>query len=71
MVDSFGTYASDLRLTVWNAFLPDTDTELIIEWKLVWERSANGAFRFLPALTSAAKVRSINLKKWGTPGRSR
>jgi|SRR5580700_4643012 len=67
MGDSFGTFIGDSRSTVWNAFPPDTDTDLIIEWQLVWERSANRVFRLRPAFTSSAKVRNINLKKWGTP----
>jgi hypothetical protein len=50
-------------------FLPDTDTDLIIEWKLVWawSSSAGTGVRFVPALTSSAKVRRIKLDGLGTP----
>jgi hypothetical protein len=51
------------------AFLPDTNTDLIIELKLVWEwsSSADRGVRLLPALTSNAKVRRINSDELGTP----
>jgi hypothetical protein len=50
-------------------FPPDTDTDLIIEWKLVWEwtSSADKDVRLLPALASSARVRRIKLDEWGTP----
>jgi len=48
--------------------LPDTHTDLIIEWKLVWEwsSSADKGVRLLPTLVSKAKVRQINLDELGT-----
>jgi hypothetical protein len=50
-------------------FLPDTHTDLIIEWKLMWEwsSSADKGVRLLPTLFSSAKVRQINLDELGTP----
>jgi hypothetical protein len=50
-------------------FLPDTHTDLIIEWKLMWEwtSSANNGVRLLPTLASSAKVRRIKLNELGTP----
>jgi len=54
---------------VWNAFPPDTDTDLIIEWKLVWELSstADDGIRLFPILAGTAKVRRIKLDELGTP----
>ncbi len=48
--------------------LPDTHTDLIIEWKLVWEwsSSADKGVRLLPTLSSSAKVRRIDLDELGT-----
>jgi hypothetical protein len=50
-------------------FLPDTDTDMVIQFKLVWEwsSSADTGIRLLPALTTSAKVRGINLDELGTP----
>jgi len=51
-------------------FLPDTHTDLIIEWKLnvgmVFLRR-QGCPVLLPTLFSSAKVRQINLDELGTP----
>ena len=49
--------------------LPDTHSDLIIEWKLLWEwsSSADKGDRLLPTLASSAKVRQINLDELGTP----
>jgi hypothetical protein len=67
--------SSALRVTIDNLdgaslpFLPDTTTDLIIEWKLVWEwsSSADKGVRLLPTLASSAKVRRIKLDELGTP----
>jgi hypothetical protein len=67
--------SSALRITSDNMegaalpFLPDTDTDLIIEWKLVWEcsSSADNIVRLLPALTGNAKIRRNKLDELGTP----
>jgi hypothetical protein len=50
-------------------FLPDTDTDLIIEWKLVWEwsSSADDGIRLFPTLAGSAKVHRIKLDELGTP----
>jgi hypothetical protein len=52
-------------------FLPEANTDLIIEWKLVWvwisASSADKGVRLLPTLVSSAKVRRIKLDEWGTP----
>ena len=50
------------------SFLPDTDTNLIVEWKLVWKSSysADKGIRLLPTLVSSAKVRRINSDELGT-----
>lgn len=49
--------------------LPDTDTALTIELKLVWtwSSSANGSLRLLPALTASAKVGRTEFDELGTP----
>ncbi len=49
--------------------LPDTDTALIIELKLVWawSSSADGSVRLLPALTGSAKVGRTEFDELGTP----
>ena len=49
-------------------FPPDTHTDLIIEWKLVWEwtSSADKGVRPMPALASSARVRRIKLDELGT-----
>jgi Domain of unknown function (DUF4382) len=49
--------------------LPDTDTALTIELKLVWtwSSSANGSLRLLPALTGSAKVGRTEFDELGTP----
>ncbi len=68
------TASPELRIaseSMEGAFLlisPDTDTELVIEFKLVWAlfSSANGRVRFLPALTGSAKVRRVELDWLGT-----
>ena len=67
--------SSALRVTIDNLdgaslpFLPETATDLIIEWKLVWEwsSSADKGVRLLPTLVSSAKVHRINLDELGTP----
>ena len=67
--------SSALRITADNMegaalpFLPDTDTDLIIEWKLVWELSstADDGIRLFPTLAGSAKVRRIKLNELGTP----
>jgi len=48
--------------------LPDTHTDLIIDWKLIWEwsSSADKGVRLLPTLSSSAKVRRIDLDELGT-----
>ena len=48
--------------------LPDTHTDLIIEWTLMWEwsSSADEGVRLLPTLSSSAKVRRIDLDELGT-----
>jgi hypothetical protein len=48
---------------------PDTDTDLILELKLVWEwsSSADKGVRLLPALAGSAKLRQIKLDNLGTP----
>jgi hypothetical protein len=50
-------------------FPPDTDTDLIIELKFIWEwsSSADKGIHLLPALTGSAKVRHIKLDELGTP----
>ena len=50
-------------------FPPDTRTDLIVEWKLVWEMSssADTGFRLLPALTGSAQVSRIKSDELGTP----
>jgi len=71
----FDEASSALRITSDNMegaalpFLPDTDTDLIIEWKLVWEwsSSADNGVRLLPALTGNAKIRRNKLDELGTP----
>ena len=71
----FDDSSSELRVTsdrVEGAsllFPPDTDTDLIIELKIVWEwsSSADIGIRLLPALTGSAKVRRIKLDELGTP----
>ena len=65
---------SALRITSENMegaslpFLPDTDTDLVIELKLAWEwsSSADKSIRLLPALAGSAKVRRIKLDELGT-----
>jgi hypothetical protein len=49
--------------------LPDTDTTLTIELKLVWtlSSSADGSLRVLPSLTGSAKVRRTEFDELGTP----
>ncbi len=49
--------------------LPDTDTSLTIELKLVWtwSSSADGSLRLLPALTGSAKVGRTEFDELGTP----
>ena len=49
-------------------FLPDTDTDLIFEWKLVWQwsSSADKGVRLLPTLASSAKLLRIKLNELGT-----
>jgi len=49
--------------------LPDNDTDLIIELKLVWawSSSADEGVRLLPALTGSAKVGRIEFDELGTP----
>jgi hypothetical protein len=49
--------------------LPDTETALTIELKLVWTWSvpANGSLRLLPALTGSAKVGRTEFDELGTP----
>ena len=67
--------SSALRITADNMegaalpFLPDIDTDLIIEWKLVWELSstADDGIRLFPILAGTAKVRRIKLDELGTP----
>jgi hypothetical protein len=51
------------------SFFPDTDTDLIIEWKLAWELSSSAdiGVRLLPALVGSAKVRRMKLDELGTP----
>ena len=48
---------------------PDTDTDLIIELKLVWVwfSSADEGVRLLPALTGSAKVGRVDFDELGTP----
>src|SRR6266480_7851622 len=48
---------------------PDTDTDLVIELKLVWAwfSSADEGLRLLPALTGNAKVGRIDFDELGTP----
>lgn len=50
-------------------FPPDTDTDLIIELKIVWKwsSSADTGIRLAPALTGSAKVRRIKSDELGTP----
>jgi Domain of unknown function (DUF4382) len=50
-------------------FPPDTRSDLIIEWKLVWElsSSADTGVRLLPTLAGTAKVSRFNLEESGTP----
>jgi hypothetical protein len=50
-------------------FPPDTDTDLLIELKFVWEwhSSADKGIRLQPVLHGGAKVRHINLDELGTP----
>ena len=49
--------------------LPDTDTALTIELKLVWtwSSSAKGSLRLQPALTGSAKVGRTEFDELGTP----
>ena len=49
--------------------LPDTDTALTIELKLVWtwSSSADGSLRLLPAFTGSAKVGRTEFDELGTP----
>ena len=51
------------------SFFPDTDTDLIIEWKLAWELSSSAdiGVRLLPALAGSAKLRRNKLDELGTP----
>ncbi len=48
---------------------PDTDTDLVIELKLVlaWFSSADEGVRLLPALTGSAKVGRVEFDELGTP----
>jgi hypothetical protein len=48
---------------------PDTNTDLIIELKLVWMwfSSADKGVRLLPGLTGSAKVGRIEFDELGTP----
>lgn len=48
---------------------PDTDTDLIIELKLVWTwfSSADEGVRLLPTLTGNAKVGRVEFDELGTP----
>ena len=48
---------------------PDTETDLVIELKLVWAwySSADEGVRLLPALTGSAKVGRIDFDESGTP----
>jgi len=49
-------------------FPPDTDTDLIIELKFIWEWSSAGkGIHLLPALDGSARVRHIKLDELGTP----
>jgi uncharacterized protein DUF4382 len=51
------------------SFLPDTATDLVLEWKLVWKwtSSADKGVRLAPALTGSAKVRHIKSDEMGAP----
>jgi hypothetical protein len=48
---------------------PDTDTDLVIELKLIWAwfSSADEGVRLLPAFTGSAKVGRIEFDELGTP----
>lgn len=50
-------------------FLPDANTDLIVELKLVWKlsSSADTGVRLLPALAGSARVSGIKLDELGTP----
>jgi len=50
-------------------FPPDTRTDLLIEWKLVWKlsSSADAGLRLLPTLAGSAQVSRIKLNELGTP----
>jgi len=50
-------------------FPPDTRTDLLIEWKLIWElsSSADAGLRLLPALAGSAQVSRIKSNELGTP----